>query len=116
MRDAYNIVYGNQINNVYGSTLSNKLDDSKILKLLAQQAAPNACYDSEQRFPPPNCHPGTRTRVIEKLSKWIGDDSRTTKVFWLYGFAGVGKSAIAQNLAEKHTPQRVAASFFFFAE
>ncbi|ESK90285.1 nacht and wd40 domain-containing protein [Moniliophthora roreri MCA 2997] len=69
-------------------------------KLFALNAAPNACYDSEQRFPPPNCHPGTRTQILEELSQWIEDDQKTTRVFWVHGSVGVGKSAIAQNLAE----------------
>ncbi|ESK90280.1 nacht and wd40 domain-containing protein [Moniliophthora roreri MCA 2997] len=114
-RDAKNIVYGDQINNVHGG-VSSKLDDSifqETFKLLAKKAAPNACYDSEQRFPPPNCHPGTRTRILEELSGWIEDNPKTTRVFWLYGSAGVGKSAIAQNLAETYAGKRVAAAFFF---
>ena len=35
--------------------------------------------------------------------------------FWLYGGAGVGKSALAQTLSEKfHQNERLAATFFFF--
>uniref|UniRef100_A0A0W0G3M4 Nephrocystin 3-like N-terminal domain-containing protein n=1 Tax=Moniliophthora roreri TaxID=221103 RepID=A0A0W0G3M4_MONRR len=107
-------VHGN-VTNVYNGGISQDLlDDPKAtLQLLARKAAPNACYDSEQRFPPPNCHPGTRKRILEDLGKWIEDDSKVTKAFWLYGSAGVGKSAIAQNLAEKYIRKRVAAGFFF---
>ncbi|EEB93464.1 hypothetical protein MPER_07873 [Moniliophthora perniciosa FA553] len=60
-------------------------------RTLAEKAATNACYNSEQRFPPPNCHPGTRTTILNKLSSWIDDDSKTTRVFWLHASAGVGK-------------------------
>ncbi|ESK95633.1 nacht and wd40 domain-containing protein [Moniliophthora roreri MCA 2997] len=115
MRDANNVVYGDQINNVYGS-ISPKLDDpisEATLQLLANKAAPNACFDSEQRFPPPNCHPGTRASTLNVLSKWVEDNSKITRVFWLFGTAGVGKSAIAQNLAEKYASSRLAAAFFF---
>ncbi|ESK86530.1 nwd2 [Moniliophthora roreri MCA 2997] len=112
-RDAKNIVYGDQV--IYGSISSN-LDDAvseATLKSLAQRSAPNACHDSEQRSPPPNCHPGTRTRILEELSQWFEDSSKTTKVFWFHGSAGIGKSAIAQNLAEKYAGKKVAATFFF---
>ncbi|KAK7042984.1 hypothetical protein VNI00_008721 [Paramarasmius palmivorus] len=70
---------------------------------------------SEQRSPPPNCHPGTRTEVLKSLGYWIQWKSTTKKirVQWLSGPAGVGKSAIAQNLAEKYAGSGLAASFFF---
>ncbi|ESK88097.1 NWD2 protein [Moniliophthora roreri MCA 2997] len=80
-------VHGN-VTNVYNGGISQDLLDDPIseatLQLLARKAAPNACYDSEQRFPPPNCHPGTRKRILEDLGKWIEDDSKVTKAFWLY--------------------------------
>ncbi|KAK7029497.1 hypothetical protein VNI00_014530 [Paramarasmius palmivorus] len=107
-RDANNIVYGNQ------SNYSNNDNDSRpeILRNLAQYAAPNTCYDSEQRFPP-NCHTGTRVRLIEKLSHWIEDSFNIFRMFWLYGTAGIGKSAIAQHIAEKYAGTKLAAAFFF---
>ncbi|EEB99000.1 hypothetical protein MPER_01391 [Moniliophthora perniciosa FA553] len=48
-----------------------------------------------------------------ELSGWVEDGSKSTRVFWLYGAAGVGKSAIAQTLAEEHIRARLAAAFFF---
>uniref|UniRef100_A0A0W0FM54 Nephrocystin 3-like N-terminal domain-containing protein n=1 Tax=Moniliophthora roreri TaxID=221103 RepID=A0A0W0FM54_MONRR len=95
---------------VYNLSVS---DSKTTLELLAQKAAHNACYNSEQRFPPPNCHPGTRAKILEELCHWIEDDSKSTRVFWIHGSAGVGKSAIAQNIAEKYAGTRLAAAFFF---
>ncbi|KAK7033625.1 hypothetical protein VNI00_012624 [Paramarasmius palmivorus] len=87
---------------------------TEALRTLAQNAAPNACYDSEQRFPPPNCHEGTRHQILQKLSSRIEDKSKASSVLWLHGSAGVGKSAIAQHLAEKYARNgRLAAAFFF---
>ncbi|KAK7033623.1 hypothetical protein VNI00_012622 [Paramarasmius palmivorus] len=87
---------------------------TEALRILAQNAAPNACYDSEQRFPPPNCHEGTRLQILEKLSSRIEDKSKANSVLWLHGSAGVGKSAIAQHLAEKYARNgRLGAAFFF---
>ncbi|KAK7042942.1 hypothetical protein VNI00_008679 [Paramarasmius palmivorus] len=101
--NANSVVHGDQNNYAY-----------KALRTLAQNAAPNACYDSEQRFPPPNCHEGTRLQILEKLSSQIEDKSKTNSVLWLYGSAGVGKSAIAQHLAEKYAKSgRLGAAFFF---
>ncbi|EEB99368.1 hypothetical protein MPER_00966, partial [Moniliophthora perniciosa FA553] len=89
------------------------LTKEDAFKLLAQNAARNACYNSEQRYPPPNCHLGTRTEVLVKLSKWIEGHSHNTRIYWVYGPAGVGKSAIAQALAEKYASNRLAGCFFF---
>lgn len=84
------------------------------LKLLYQSTSPEASYDAEQRYPPPNCHPGTRTRILELLRQWITDQSKLTSIYWLYGPAGAGKSAIAQTICEEFsTCNGLAASFFF---
>ncbi|EEB97014.1 hypothetical protein MPER_03752 [Moniliophthora perniciosa FA553] len=80
---AHNVVYGNQHNinttNYFGSS------DDAILRDLAGHAAGNAGYNAEQRFPPPRCHPGTRVKVLETLAQWIEDDSKSCRVYWLYG-------------------------------
>ncbi|KAK7026688.1 hypothetical protein VNI00_015561 [Paramarasmius palmivorus] len=108
-RDAHNMVHGDQINIVYNLTEA----EGSTLRELAQKAAPNACYDSEQRFPPPNCHEGTRVQMIADISNWIEDDFKATRVLWVHGTAGIGKSAIAQHIAEKYAETRLAAAFFF---
>ena len=41
-------------------------------------------------------------------------DGDSASVFWLYGGAGAGKSALAQSLSEKFQKKELAASFFFF--
>ena len=41
-----------------------------------------------------------------------GEDGAS--IFWLFGGAGVGKSALAQSLSEKFQEEELAASFFFF--
>ena len=41
-------------------------------------------------------------------------DSDKSSIFWLYGGAGAGKSALAQSLSEKLQKRELAASFFFF--
>ncbi|TEB25311.1 hypothetical protein FA13DRAFT_1177646 [Coprinellus micaceus] len=68
---------------------------------------------------PPNsqCFPGTRRQVMKKIHTWM--DSSLLRnhphIFWVYGYAGCGKSAIAQAICEYYAGKgRLAASFFFF--
>ncbi|KAK1218677.1 hypothetical protein PQX77_018627 [Marasmius sp. AFHP31] len=82
---------------------------------LLRKAALSALHDSEARYPQPNVLPGTRTKIIQELVDWIEDSSADkSRVHWVYGAAGVGKSAIAQALSEKSIETgRLAAAFFF---
>ncbi|KAJ3986252.1 hypothetical protein F5890DRAFT_1641052 [Lentinula detonsa] len=91
------------------------------LDILYQNAVAGASHYAEQRFPPPNCYPGTRTRILEILKKWITNDHKSTSIYWIYGAAGVGKSAVAQTISETFVQHivngipegRLAASLFF---
>ncbi|KAJ7244920.1 hypothetical protein C8J57DRAFT_1363370 [Mycena rebaudengoi] len=73
----------------------------------------DAFHNSEQRFPPPMCHPQTRVAVQDKLALW-GRGQDSSNVMWLSGPAGAGKSAIAQTMADTwDLEQKLAAAFFF---
>ncbi|ESK90531.1 nwd2 [Moniliophthora roreri MCA 2997] len=74
-----------------------------------------ATHNSEIRQPPPKCHPDTRQEVLVVLHDWIYSPWHSEPVFWLYGPAGAGKSAIAQTLAELGQQERYLASSFFFS-
>ncbi|TFK36241.1 hypothetical protein BDQ12DRAFT_725281 [Crucibulum laeve] len=81
---------------------------------LQESIAPGAFHNSSERFNAPKCHPSTRQAVQRRIISWVDDINRTEGVIWLNGLAGVGKSAIAQTLAEDcHRRKRLAASFFF---
>ncbi|KAK1233276.1 hypothetical protein PQX77_003568 [Marasmius sp. AFHP31] len=82
---------------------------------LSSRAAFSALHDSEARYPQPNVLPGTRKTILRELINWIEDSSGDkSRVHWVYGAAGVGKSAIAQALSEKFTRTgQLAAAFFF---
>jgi Cdc6-like AAA superfamily ATPase len=72
-------------------------------------------HNSQERFPPPKCHPDTRKRILNDLMTLITWDL-LPPILWLYGPAGAGKSAIAQSIAERceeENPKRLASSFFF---
>jgi energy-coupling factor transporter ATP-binding protein EcfA2 len=77
--------------------------------------AVDAIHDACERYPPPNVHQGTRTRILEVLTAWINDLDSQCQSFWLHGPAGSGKSAILQALAEVLSSPKgpVAGSFFF---
>ncbi|KAJ7238072.1 hypothetical protein B0H12DRAFT_1254446 [Mycena haematopus] len=71
-------------------------------------------HDSAERYPQPNCHPETRTKMLQDLYEWSFGTDATSDVFWLHGPAGAGKSAIAQSFCTKlWSEQRLGASFFF---
>ena len=82
---------------------------------LSQVVSLGAIHDSSERYPPPRCHPETRTRVRTLIICWIEDPNPTCFVLWLYGPAGAGKSAILQSIAEEccSLDGRFGGSFFF---
>ncbi|TEB25663.1 hypothetical protein FA13DRAFT_1150540 [Coprinellus micaceus] len=68
---------------------------------------------------PPNsrCFPKTREKVIGMVLGWSKGDlgEANPHILWIYGYAGCGKSAISQAVAEQLAQDgRLAASFFFF--
>ena len=81
---------------------------------LSQWVSSGAAYDSQERFPPSRCHPGTRTELLSEIEGWVRSGRGATKLLWLHGPAGAGKSAIAQTVAEICAERsQLAASFFF---
>jgi hypothetical protein len=87
------------------------------LDILQKIISKNALHDGGARYPPPRCHPGTREKLLKTITDWINDPDTPFPVMWLYGPAGVGKSAIAQTIAEKcDHDKKLAASFFFLRE
>ncbi|KIL65410.1 hypothetical protein M378DRAFT_76982, partial [Amanita muscaria Koide BX008] len=73
-----------------------------------------AQFDSSAQDPDRRCHPGTRENVLNRLRYWIDNPKAKERIFWLFGPAGAGKSAIAQTIADSHDRPKVAATFFFF--
>ncbi|KAF9442637.1 hypothetical protein P691DRAFT_810320 [Macrolepiota fuliginosa MF-IS2] len=83
------------------------------LRILLEKSIPGASHDSSDRYPPPRCHPGTRTQYIQMLTTWgHNTNSHPERIAWLNSLAAVGKSAIAQTCAET-LGDRLGAAFFF---
>ncbi|KAJ3572873.1 hypothetical protein NP233_g2810 [Leucocoprinus birnbaumii] len=81
---------------------------------------PYICKDADvnasARYPPPRCHPGTREKIGRKLrDDWLGDPTHSSKIMWLSGPAGTGKSAVAQTFAEYCEENGCLGSSYFFS-
>ncbi|KAF9439498.1 hypothetical protein P691DRAFT_715803, partial [Macrolepiota fuliginosa MF-IS2] len=76
---------------------------------------PDAFHDSSALHPPPSCHPGTRHDFIDTITSWgLGTSQHTEPILWMYGPAGVGKSAIAQTCSEGLAERdKLGATLFF---
>ncbi|TFK64597.1 hypothetical protein BDN72DRAFT_725573, partial [Pluteus cervinus] len=69
--------------------------------------------DAIQRNRPVLCDPGTHLRLREDLVTWL-NNRKGGPVRWISGWAGTGKTTIAQTMAKYWGEQgRLAASFFF---
>ncbi|KAJ6568225.1 hypothetical protein DFH09DRAFT_1155031 [Mycena vulgaris] len=101
-------------NSVAGNMVSVTSYGESGIEILRLSVVKEALHDSGERFPEPACHPGTRTAILKKLTSWAIDTTPTSKIMWLHGPAGVGKSAIAQMFAGScHGEGRLGGSFFF---
>ncbi|KIK45389.1 hypothetical protein CY34DRAFT_543387 [Suillus luteus UH-Slu-Lm8-n1] len=89
---------------------------------LSRVAIKGAEYDSRERQPHPKCLDGTRVDLLSFIYKLL-DERKKSRLIWLHGTAGVGKSAVAFTVAERmrslkmtdHTKieKRLAGTFFF---
>ncbi|KAJ2932403.1 hypothetical protein H1R20_g4726, partial [Candolleomyces eurysporus] len=78
-------------------------------------------HDSEERYPPPLCHPGTCEAVIGRIEGWYGFEiPPKKKIMWVYAPAGYGKTAVAGTVSKKLESRidlkfnPVGATFFFW--
>ncbi|KAF5344354.1 hypothetical protein D9758_013285 [Tetrapyrgos nigripes] len=128
----FNVVHGNQTN--IRNYMAPSAAESGLQRLYEIISEVGALHDDDARFPPPKCHPDTRKAILDELTIWAGPPSASDQsiwdklrlaraatsflrssntICWLYGPAGVGKSAIAQTLCERLHGENLAASFFF---
>jgi hypothetical protein len=81
-----------------------------------------AVHESDERFPPPLCHPGTRDVVVDRAIIWYLDKSGQRKgIMWVHAPAGFGKTAVAGTVTEKLRARAkelgfnpIGATFFFW--
>ncbi|RXW14123.1 hypothetical protein EST38_g11733 [Candolleomyces aberdarensis] len=79
-----------------------------------------AVHESEERYPPPLCYPGTRDVVVRRVIGWYLDKHGRKKVMWVHAPLGYGKTAVAGTVKEKLDAMGlgfdspVGATFFFW--
>lgn len=61
---------------------------------------------------PTGCLQGTRVKVLEDLDTWASDPD-SSKVYWMVGMAGIGKSTIAHTLCEILEAKNMLGGSFF---
>lgn len=70
-------------------------------KAFKEKIIPGTGFNSLARYPPPRCHPETRSSLLnDLLEPWSRPADRLFRTVYITGPAGAGKSAIAQTLAE----------------
>ncbi|KAF5331930.1 hypothetical protein D9611_008935 [Ephemerocybe angulata] len=114
---AHNFTIDNQYN--IGEQTIHNVKPASLGLLDILDPIPDASYTRNRKVSPPDssCLPGTRQEVIEKVTSWAESSvlRNNPHVMWLYGYVGCGKSAIAQEVAQRWAcKKRLAASFFFF--
>ncbi|KLO04134.1 hypothetical protein SCHPADRAFT_947938 [Schizopora paradoxa] len=62
------------------------------------------------------CHPGTRKSVLAEIKEWATFESAGPGIFWLYGSAYTGKSAVAMSIAEWADEKGFLCGGFFFRD
>ncbi|TFK71503.1 hypothetical protein BDN72DRAFT_436914 [Pluteus cervinus] len=88
--------------------------EAEVRKWVARYAIKSASFDAAERGDPPKCHPDTRLAVQDSLTVWP-DNPSAGPVRLISGWAGTGKTTIAQTMAEYWARQRRLAGSFFFS-
>ncbi|KAL3476981.1 quinon protein alcohol dehydrogenase-like superfamily [Aspergillus californicus] len=109
------VAYAKELLTAIAPALVTKERTSERMKktLTRLQYIGEATFNSYQKQHERTCLESTRRQVLEGINTWASrEDGRS--VFWLNGWAGIGKSTIARTIARRyHDQQRLGASFFF---
>ncbi|KAF5357029.1 hypothetical protein D9756_006695 [Leucocoprinus leucothites] len=85
------------------------------LKKLLTRAMPSAMLYSEERAYAPRCDEGTRLSLRNRVVQWGQSDGEVQRLLWLSGPAAIGKSAVAQTVAEELKNVALLGAAFFFS-
>ncbi|KAG9124141.1 hypothetical protein FRC07_012685 [Ceratobasidium sp. 392] len=83
-------------------------NQDKLNKLKKLKPVGRARYD-----PTKACMLGTRTSVIEAVVGWARNQNDGQQVYWIHGFAGLGKSSIATSVCQRLDEENMLAACFF---
>jgi hypothetical protein len=82
------------------------IEERELLATLKPIKGPN--YDPERC-----CMEGTRKTILNELESWACSIDNSENLLWLYGMAGLGKTAIASSLCQRlEDAGRLAACFY----
>ncbi|KAF9446002.1 hypothetical protein P691DRAFT_674487 [Macrolepiota fuliginosa MF-IS2] len=85
-----------------------------VFQQLREKGKLAAIHDSSARAYPPRCHTSTRQTLRSRIVRWGTGDENDERMYWVLGPPAVGKSAVAQTIAEEFEKKgRLGASFFF---
>ncbi|KAF9441137.1 hypothetical protein P691DRAFT_715323, partial [Macrolepiota fuliginosa MF-IS2] len=95
--------------------IANPENDSAVMEFLANRGTIDATLTATARHPPPECHAETRLSLRDRIMTWFRDPDRDSNILWLRGPAGVGKTAVAQTIAQECKNQGLLVATFFFS-
>jgi hypothetical protein len=99
---SYGIYISYRLSSLTPSTVpDDHLSSEGIWEKLSQIAVKGAAYDSREREPQPKCLEGTRTVLLNHIHGFLDNREHDSRLIWLHGTAGVGKSAVAFTVAER---------------
>jgi hypothetical protein len=77
----------------------------------------NDMHYARDPYNPDPCLVGTREYIIENIIRWFSQPigNGESRVYWLSGIAGCGKSSIARSVTKRLEDQKRCVSFFFHA-
>ncbi|KAF5355921.1 hypothetical protein D9756_004379 [Leucocoprinus leucothites] len=108
--NASGFVINGQVN--MGDTIQS---NQPVLQRLIDKGNPRAIHDSDYREYPPRCSENTRASLRNEVLQWRGNPNREQRLMWYMGPAGIGKSAIAQSIAEELEETGHLGGTFFFS-
>ncbi|KAJ3558649.1 hypothetical protein NP233_g11465 [Leucocoprinus birnbaumii] len=86
-----------------------------VIQRLIEKGTPEAIHNSAYRDYPPRCHEETRQSIRADIVSWVLNLKRLRRMRWYWGPAGVGKSAIAQSVAETPALAGYLGGTYFFS-
>ncbi|KAG8708617.1 hypothetical protein FRC09_001132 [Ceratobasidium sp. 395] len=58
------------------------------------------------------CMSGTRAALIDNIISWAQNDTAQKRIYWIYGFAGLGKTSVAASVCRQLDGQNMLAASF----
>ncbi|KAJ3572231.1 hypothetical protein NP233_g3217 [Leucocoprinus birnbaumii] len=87
----------------------------QVLEDLATRGLPSSMLDAKEREYAPRCSENTRQLLRGRIVDWGRNDTDVRRLLWLSGPAAVGKSAVAQTVAEEFKTLGLLGGVFFFS-